>query len=123
MGGNMTFLKSVYTNRVEYKYVTQPQTMWWGGIPGPIRTATMNYLNMNQVSPPPGSTDVVSLPDNTIEAKAGWRELTPKELKSGRFTTATVRFYESKKGSTCYRQRTFGLVALHIIQKTSTAPY
>ena len=110
-------------NRVEYKYVAQPSTKWWPGIPQTVRTATMNYLNANQASPPPGSTDVVSLPDGTIEAKAGWRELTSEELKSGRFTTATVRFYETKNNNFCYRQRTFGLVALHLIQKTSTAPY
>src|SRR5689334_23837051 len=34
----------------------------------------------------------------------------------------TVRFYETE-GQTCYRDAVWGLVALHIIQKTPSAPY
>jgi len=108
-------------NRVEYTYVAQNQ--WWSQIPSTVRTATINYLTAKQASPPAGSTQQVSLPNGTIEAKAGWRELTPKERASGRFVTATARFYETKANATCYRQHTFGLVALHLIQKTPTAPF
>jgi hypothetical protein len=110
-------------NRKEYVYVVQKPTQWWAGVPSGIQTATLNYLNQYQKSPTSGSTNVVSLPDGTIEVKAAWRELTPKELTKGHYTTATARFYELKNGNTCYRQHTFGLVALHIIQKTPTAPY
>jgi len=108
-------------NRVEYKYVAQNQ--WWSQIPSMVRTKTEDYLNSKQASPPQGSTKLVSLPDGSIEIKAGWRELTPKEIASGRFTTASARFYETVNNNLCYRQHTFGLVALHIIQKTPTAPY
>lgn len=108
-------------NRVEYTYVAKNQ--WWASIPSTIRQATMNYLNTNQASPPQDSSTYVSLPDGTIEVKAGWRELTPKEVASNRFVTAAARFYETKNNNTCWRQHTFGLVALHIIQKTPTAPY
>src|SRR5215472_7304570 len=108
-------------NRVEYAYVAKNQ--WWSSIPSKIRTATMNYLNQNQASPPQGSNIYVSLPDGTIEVKAGWRELTQKEINSHHFTTASARFYETVNNNTCWRQHTLGLVALHIIQKTPTAPY
>jgi hypothetical protein len=54
--------------------------------------------------------------------------LNARELASGRFHTATARFYEfgppTKTAKTyCWRQATFGLVALHVIQKTQSAPY
>ena len=107
-------------NRLEYVYVAQNK--WFAGPPGGIRTATKNYLATKQASPPPNSSEYVSLPTGTIEVKAGWRVLNPTELASGRFKTATVRYYE-QPNSPCYRQDTFGLVALHIIQKTVSAPY
>ena len=69
---------------------------------------------------------MVSLPYGTIEIKAGWRPLNPSELASGHFHTQPVRFYEQvSSGSTaaCYRDAVWGLVALHIIQKTPSAPY
>jgi hypothetical protein len=65
----------------------------------------------------------VLLPNNSIEVKAGWRVLNPNEISSGRFHTATVRYYEQGNGTICYQQATFGLVSLHIIQKTPLAPY
>lgn len=108
-------------NRAEYAYVAQNK--WWTSIDPGVRSATKTYLATNQSSPPPGSAQYVSLPNNTIEAKAGWRVLTSSEQTSGRFHTAKVRFYESKSGAPCYREETWGLVALHIIQKTASAPY
>jgi hypothetical protein len=66
---------------------------------------------------------MVSLPFGTIEVKAGWRPLNPSEIGSGRFHTQTVRFYEGPDQSPVYRDAIWGLVALHIIQKTPTAPY
>ncbi len=107
-------------NRAEYNYIAGNK--WFGGVPQGIKDATQTYLKTNQASPPPGSTDVVSLPTNTIETKAGWRLLNPTEIASKRFKTATVRYYENESNP-CYRQDTFGLVALHIIQKTASAPY
>ncbi|WP_213804276.1 hypothetical protein [Granulicella sp. dw_53] len=109
------------SNRTEYVYVAQNK--WWSTIDSGVRTATQQYLATNMASPPAGSTQYVSLPNGTIEAKAGWRVLNAKELASGRFATANVRYYENQNNSPCYRQATFGLVALHLIQKTPTAPY
>jgi len=113
-------------NRIEYTYVTSqgagPLASWWQGPPRQVVANTMMYLAKNQASPPAGSSTLVSLPNGTIEIKAGWRVLTAAELSSGRFKTATVRRYENPD-NTCYFEDTFGLVALHIIQKTPTAPY
>lgn len=109
-------------NRTEYNYVASNQ--WWNAVPSNIATATQNYLATKQASPPAGSTQYVSLPLNTIELKAGWRELTPSEMRSGRFHTAKVRYYEkSGPKQVCYRESVWGLVALHIIQKTASAPH
>jgi hypothetical protein len=108
-------------NRVEYSYVFQ--NGWYEQGSAPL-TATVNYLQANQQSPPPGSTSMVSFPNGTIELKAGWRQLTAAELASGRFHTATVRFYQRlASGFPCYQDAEWGLVALHIIHKTPTAPY
>jgi hypothetical protein len=115
-------------NRLEYVYVAE--NMWWNMVPTAIVAATRNYLNTNQYSPPSGSSQYVSLPDGTIEIKAAWRPLNPSEVSSGRFHIQTVRFYEQTRpkppvGPTpyCYRDAKWGLVALHIIQKTPSAPY
>lgn len=109
-------------NRTEYAYVASNK--WWTAVPAGVAKATQNYLTMNKASPPPGSSQQVSLPLNTIEMKAGWRELNATEQQSGRFHMAKVRSYETNANSkTCYREAVWGLVALHIIQKTATAPH
>jgi hypothetical protein len=119
-------------NRAQYAYVagasdpTNLGKLWWFHIPPEVVAATKSYLSRSQKSPPAGSTNLVSLPNGTIEVKAGWRPLTAREKTSGRFHLQTVRFYEkAAPGSflTCYVDATWGLVALHIIQKTPSAPY
>ena len=119
-------------NRAEYAYVTGNSSpidaadQWWVNVPAQSVSATKDFLAQNQASPPAGSPILVSLPFGTIEIKAGWRPLNPSELASGHFHTQTVRFYEQvSSGSTaaCYRDAVWGLVALHIIQKTPSAPY
>jgi hypothetical protein len=111
-------------NRVEYTYVASPgagpNASWWAG--SPVAGVTETYLKQNQTSPPAGGHDYVSLPYGTIEIKAGWRVLNPAEIASKRFKTATARYYENAN-TPCYSESTFGLVALHIIQKTQSAPY
>ena len=116
-------------NRTQYVYVAEnsdPNTLgrqWWSAIPADVVSATKDYLAENQASPPAGSSTMVSLPYGTVEVKAGWRPLNPAELQSGRFHTQRVRFYEGSSTRPCYRDATWGLVALHIIQKTPSAPY
>ena len=110
-------------NRSQYAYVADNK--WWFQIPSTVVSDTRAYLTNKKESPPPGSKTMVSLPNGTIEMKAAWRPLNPSEISSGRFHTQTVRFYEfaSDGISNCYRDATWGLVALHIIQKTPSAPY
>jgi hypothetical protein len=116
-------------NRKQYVYVadnssaTDANKQWWYQIPPDVVTATKTYLKEHKESPPSGSNKWVSLPDGAIEIKAGWRPLNLSEITSGRFHTQTVRFYETGSKGTCYRDATWGLAALHIIQKTPSAPY
>lgn len=119
-------------NRSQYVYVAKNSTpadrskRWWSSIPPGVVNDTKAYLAKYKTSPPPGSNTLVSLPNGTIEIKAGWRPLNPSESASGRFHTQTVRFYENPSGDMknfVYRDATWGLVALHIIQKTPSAPY
>ena len=119
-------------NRTLYGYVagnssaSDPTNQWWAHIPNTVVMETKDYLAANKASPPPGSSKYVSLPTGTIEVKAAWRPLNSAENSSGRFHTQTVRFYEQGSNgrfSRCYRDATWGLVALHIIQKTPSAPY
>jgi hypothetical protein len=119
-------------NRSQYAYVagnsspSDPFQQWWRAIPFDVVKATKDYLAKKQTSPPAGSKTLVSLPNGTIEIKAAWRPLNPSEIASGRFHMQTVRFYENPSGDKVtyvYRNATWGLVALHIIQKTPTAPY
>lgn len=113
-------------NRAEYTYVAA--NGWWGGkAPG---TATANYIAsfaknpQAYAEPSPGSNTYVAFPNNTIEVKSAWRRLTAREASSGRFYTTTVRYYNSNSSQQVgYIDDVFGLVALHIIQKTPSAPY
>jgi hypothetical protein len=117
------------SNRSQYVYVTSNSdpnntaNQWWAAIPATVAVATSNYLMANQSSPPAGSSTYVSNPNGTIETKAAWRPLNPSEIASGRFHMQPVRFYEGDSSNPCYRDATWGLVALHIIQKTASAPY
>ncbi|HEX8282869.1 MAG TPA: hypothetical protein VF588_05920 [Pyrinomonadaceae bacterium] len=137
-------------NRAEYAYVAA--NGWWIQSPAPFNPppnvtvsgianaqkyiASFNSGNdpnnpiQNYTNPPPGSTTVpagpddrASLPNNTIEIKTGWRQLTPTEAGSGRFYTTTVRYYVNQGGNVGYKDAVWGMVALHIIQKTPSAPY
>jgi hypothetical protein len=116
------------SNRSQYVYVASNSnpnntaSQWWAAIPQPVAQATANYLMANQASPPAGSSTMVSNVNGTIEVKAGWRPLNPSEVSSGRFHMQTVRFYENSTAP-CWVDATWGLVALHIIQKTPSAPY
>ncbi len=107
-------------NRTQYTYLAA--NGWLSpGVP-PVG-ATAQYVLQHVGDPPPGDPTNVSFPNGTIEIKTGWRLLTKTEEASGRWQTATVRYYENAATIPCWRQDTFGMTALHIIQKTPTAPY
>lgn len=117
-------------NKAEYTYIAKNK--WYGGTSvasnglAAAKTNTASYIKANGNTPKPGaSTSLVSLPYGTIEIKSAWRRLTPAEQQSGRFYSTTVRYYRqndsTKKAN--YIDEVFGMVALHIIHKTPTAPY
>lgn len=109
-------------NRNFYDYVAAQQ-YWYQG--QAFNTAQANFANAAAANSYPPAQPVISLPAGTILAKAAWRVLAPSE-NAADFHTKTVRYYESN-GSTsapaCYREQTWALIGLHIIQKTPSAPY
>lgn len=65
--------------------------------------------------------EAVSFPDGSILIKAAWRELDRGE--EARFLTTDAWLYDLKNGQpTHWRRRKMGLVGLHIVQKTPSAP-
>jgi hypothetical protein len=107
-------------NRSFYDYVAANQ-YWYHG--SAYNTAKSNFSTAAAANqyPPPAPT--INLPAGTVLVKAAWRPLAPGETASG-FHTKTVRFYDVNGSSAtpCYREQTWALIALHIIQKTPTAP-
>jgi hypothetical protein len=110
-----------------YAGVGLPDGIGNNSVPQLIRfAAKANHVEFNYVTGNPSPT---TLPVNTIETKAAWRLLTPTEAASGRFHQQTVRYYEgtprtpTAPGNQCYFEATWGLISLHIIQKTQSAPY
>ena len=122
------------SNQIEYDYVFPKG--WYVKDAAPVAQTTA-YVQKNKASPPPGSTDLVSFNNGTVEIKAAWRKLTTDENASGKFYTAPVRYYQKQDETQTYggvtgdpthpcyvdEQTGWGLVGLHIIQKTPTAPY
>jgi hypothetical protein len=110
-------------NRQEYRYVAANR-FFDTTYANPAKRASAAYVTLNSASPPAGSDTIASLPDSTIEIKAAWRALTQAEADSGRFYQTTVRYYRpTTQGDTVFVDTTFGLVALHIIQKTPGQPH
>ena len=65
--------------------------------------------------------DSVAYPDGAMAVKASWRELEPGE--ESQFLTRTCMVFDTKNGRPGRkRKRTMGLVGLHVIQKTPSAP-
>jgi hypothetical protein len=109
-------------NHVEYGYVAQNQYF----LPDKLKLPAMNNQNaynytknMPPVAPTP---PFISFMQGTIEIKSAWRPLNANDNPM-RFHVQTVRFYEEKgpKNAPCYFEQNWGLIALHIIQKTPSA--
>ncbi|MDR0240751.1 MAG: hypothetical protein LBJ65_04020 [Burkholderia sp.] len=141
---NAQILFMAKANRNEYRYITANK--WWNPVaPDPKRSnpqdavptifrATADFVKAYKRDPVAGSTNCdgnpskarcVSLPLDSIEIKAAWRRLTPDEIKSGRFYTTLTRHYESADDGKNIKatDEVMGLVGLHIIRKTKSAPY
>lgn len=106
-------------NRQYFNYVTGKNYFNHGGsYYSDVQTYT-NAIKKDTVT----SDSTIVFPEGTIMVKAAWRLLTAKD-NPAHFHTTKVRYYETKNGNPCYYQEnTWGLVALHIVRKTSKAPY
>jgi hypothetical protein len=123
-------------NPVEFDYIYANKWFLAGIAPFSQTAASVLALQRSAL---PGSSSLVSFPGGTIEIKAAWRRLTAVEAASGRFYSAPIRFYRSQDArrsygggtggdatKTCYvdePEGAWGLVGLHIIHKTPSAPY
>ena len=111
-------------NGTQYKYVVGNQ-YWYqnGGGTSPAQVAAQSFINTtsSQSSPQMPQQPYISFPPGTIEIKAAFRELAANEDPK-RFHIAPVRYYEQGSGTGCYREAPMALIALHIIQKTPSAP-
>lgn len=120
---NNEILFMAKANRAEFNYVC-PRGWWTNTNSNKPIQATKAYINQHHQDPKPGSTTMVSFPYGTIELKAAWRHLGPKEDAS-RFYTTKVRYYvkNAATGKIDPMDETLALLGLHIIQKTPSAPY
>lgn len=123
-------------NRQNYVYIA---SRGWYGRESTRMAArrTGNYVRTN-LAPPraasvaddPDDTEYISFPNDTIELKAAWRRLGPHDRPS-RFFRSQVRYYAEKNGKPCHVDSDrsgggkdgWGLLALHIVRKTPSAPY
>jgi hypothetical protein len=111
---------AVKANGVQYGYVAQNQFF----DANTAQAARANNTAAFTATPPRAPTSpFVSFPVGTVEIKSAWRALTSNDDPT-HFHRQTVRFYENKgpNNAVCYFEEQWGLVALHIIQKTPTAP-
>jgi hypothetical protein len=116
---------AVKANHIEYEYVAKNQ-YFISGAGSPKATAALNNSNAYAATPPmapPLPPLGISFMQGTIEIKSAWRPLNAYD-NPARFHIQTVRFYENKgpANAICYFEEQWGLVALHIIQKTPSAP-
>ena len=113
---------AVKANHVEYEYVADPKNQYF--IPRNVTTAAANNKTAYTKSPPVApAPPFISFKPGTVEIKSAWRPLN-KNDQPARFHVQTVRFYENKglNNLPCYFEQRWGLIALHIIQKTPSAP-
>jgi hypothetical protein len=104
-------------NQAEYAYVAQNQ-YWFNGPARRMAQANFTGAVKNGF---PVKGRFINLPNGTVEIKAAFRPLTAAETASQRFYITRVRYYEGGE-QPCFREGQWGLVALHIIQKTPSAP-
>jgi hypothetical protein len=115
---------AVKANHVEYEYIAAPNNQYYlpSNVNGPAGNNNKAYNQSPPVAPTP---PFISFPTGTIEIKSAWRPLNNYDQPT-RFHVQTARFYEKKGGPNhnlpCYFEQQWGLIALHIIQKTPTAP-
>jgi hypothetical protein len=106
-------------NRTHFDYVTENSFYNHGANYNQYLSNYINAVNRDSVN----DTTVISFPVGTMMAKSAWRLLGPNDTLN-QYHTTTVRYYEEGTGGeACYYQvQTWGMIALHIIHKTPTAP-
>jgi hypothetical protein len=113
---------AVKANGVQYGYVAKNQFFDANTAQAARAINTAAFTATPPRAPMPTSTSpFVSFPMGTVEVKSAWRALTSNDDPT-HFHRQTVRFYENKDNVLCYFEEQWGLVALHIIQKTPSAP-
>lgn len=107
-------------NRQYFDYVANNNYFNHGGT---YYNDVQTYTNAIKKNVVVAKDSTIFFPEGTIMVKAAWRMLGPKDNPAN-FHTTKVRYYETKNGNPCYYQeKTWGLVALHIVRKTKDAPY
>jgi hypothetical protein len=139
---NIRLAYEAKVNRALFDYANKTQlTACMPGNNCPTLNAALNYTGSNLgqyggiCKQPTGTpSPVVTLPcgdaavagpagEGAIEIKAAWRPLTPQEAASNRFFTRKVIFYTGDQNAQSqYQNGVWGLVALHIIHKTTSFP-
>jgi hypothetical protein len=107
-------------NQAEYAYVAQNQ-YWFNGPARRMAQANFTGAVKNGF---PVKRPFINLPNGTVEIKAAFRPLTAAEAARQRASGSTslvCAIYEGGE-QPCFRDGQWGLVALHIIQKTPSAP-
>jgi len=123
-------------NRTHFVYVA---SRGWTGQTSLRQSArrTGEYVRTELHAPPPAKraddpadTRYVSFPVHAMEVKAAWRRLGPLDDPT-HFYSSRVRYYANPKTGYCFAdsgdasnaQDRWGLLALHIMYKTASAPY
>jgi hypothetical protein len=109
-------------NRSHFDYVTQ---LGYYNHGGDYYTRINNHQNAIAANQPPNQSTnpTIQFPAGTMMVKSAWRLLGPNDDRS-RYHTTTVRFYEKGANGQVayYQEQSWGMIALHIIVKTPTAP-
>ncbi|WP_372090035.1 hypothetical protein P7L79_11255 [Tistrella mobilis] len=112
-------------NQSEFDYVVSNR-LWYVGTDGttPLEQRIATWKAGLAAGKPAPENQVVTLPAGTIEVKSAWRPLVAGKEDPTRYHTNTVRYYEpGPNGNPCWWEAKWALVALHIIQKTPSAPH
>lgn len=108
-----------YQVKFDYDYYHHVRTeKWWD--PPTLQAAIKKAPNGFTVILPAG--DNAAQKTGTILTKSAWMKLGPGDDPS-RFFTRPALYYKTKDKEPCYAYGTFGMIALHIIRKTSKFPY
>lgn len=121
-------------NREHYVYIASRG--WYGDAPMRIaKRRTGELIRQTGTAPPAAAADapddhqLISFPNGAMELKAAWRRLGSLD-DPAHFITGRVRYYERMPdGNICHHDSkggagdTWGLVAMHVMHKTPSAPY